>query len=157
MAASNRLSYLPLFSFPLSFILLSPFFSLAPFVFTLCPLSMPLLSCLAVSLLQYYFILLLFLRKTDSRSLFSRLVSERGNGIGRGQQCHRLFLTAQKREAEPTCRAMASAGVACSNPSMGRQAGLLLAQWQSLGVQHALAVSNHLFLYTRTKDSKDLA
>lgn len=101
MAASNRLGYLPLFFFALSFILLSPFFSLAPVVFTLCPLSMPLLSCLAFSLLQYYFILRLFLRKTDSRRLSSRLVSEHGNGIGRGQQCQRLFLNAQKRRLSP--------------------------------------------------------
>lgn len=52
-----------------------------------------------------------------------------------------------EEKAEPTCRAMVSAGVACSDPSMGGKAGLLLAQWQSLlGVQHSLAVSNHLFL-----------
>lgn len=51
MPASNRLAYpLPLFSFVLSLTLLSPFFSLPPFLFTLCPLSMPLLSGPAVSL-----------------------------------------------------------------------------------------------------------
>lgn len=82
MAATNRFGYLPLFSFALLFILLFPSFSLTPFLFTLCPLSMPLLSRLAVSLLQHYFILL-FLRKRLSRRLFSRLVSEHGNGIGR--------------------------------------------------------------------------
>lgn len=102
MAAPNRLGYLPVFSFALSFILLSPFFSLAPFLFTLCPLSMPLLSRLAVSLPQHYFILLLFLRKWDSRRLFSSLVSERGIGIGRGQQRQCLLLSAHEGEAAPT-------------------------------------------------------
>ena len=62
MPASNRLAYpLPLFCFALSFTLLAPFSSLTPFLFTLCPLSMPLLSGPAVSLLLHYFITLRFL------------------------------------------------------------------------------------------------